>query len=76
MKSTIKAWRDTEPVRLYLYALLTPASLLAIAYGLIDGQQAALWVGLATVALGVPATERARANVTPTPRAEQQPPRS
>lgn len=63
-------WSAAEPVRLYLYAVLVPALAVAIGYGLLTGAQAALWLALAAAVLGVPATEAARARVSPaaTPR--------
>ena len=54
-----------EPVRLYLYGLIMPVSLLAVGYGWIADNMAPLWVGVATAALTVPAAEAARAKVTP-----------
>lgn len=54
-----------EPVRKYLYGLLVPLAAVLVAYGVLDGESAPLWIALATAVLGVPAVEAARASVTP-----------
>jgi hypothetical protein len=54
-----------EPVRLYLYSALVPVVAVAVAYGLLDGSQALLWLAVGAAVLGVPATEAARAAVSP-----------
>lgn len=54
-----------EPVRAYLYGLLAPAAALAVAYGLVDSNQAALWVALGGVVLVPGAAELARRKTTP-----------
>jgi len=66
-------WRDTEPVRLYLYGLLVPAAGLAVLYGLLSAEQAAGWLVVAGAALGVgvPAVELARSRVQPLARLQQ-----
>ena len=55
-----------EPVRAYLYGLLTPGAALAVAYGLVEQAKAALWIALGGVALVPGAAELARRKVTPT----------
>lgn len=55
-----------EPVRAYLYGLLTPAAALAVAYGLLGQDKAALWIALGGVVLIPGAAELARRKVTPT----------
>ena len=59
-------WKDTEPVRTWLYTLLSPAIALLVGYGLLTEQHAQLWIALFTAALGVAGTETARRKVTPT----------
>lgn len=54
-----------EPVRVYLYSILGPLVTVLAGYGLLDGQQAVLWIALAAAVLGVPAVEVARREVTP-----------
>jgi len=60
-------WRDTEPVRLYLYSLMLPGAALAVVYGVATTEQATSWVAAAAAVLGVgvPAVEGVRARVTP-----------
>jgi hypothetical protein len=55
-----------EPVRAYLYGLLTPAAALAVAYGVLSANKAALWVAFGGVVLVPGAAELARRKVTPT----------
>lgn len=55
-----------EPVRAYLYGLLTPGAALAVAYGLLEQNKAALWIALGGVVLVPGAAELARRKVTPT----------
>lgn len=57
-------WKTYEPVRLYLYGVLVPIVLLAVGYGLVTSSQAVLWLGVLAAALGAPATEAARGQVT------------
>ena len=40
-------------VRKYIYTLLTPVAALAMFYGLVSEQEAALWIGLIGTALSV-----------------------
>ncbi|HEY9337579.1 MAG TPA: hypothetical protein VIQ79_24275 [Kribbella sp.] len=55
-----------QPVRSYLYGVLVPGEALAVSYGLVSGNQGALWLALGAAVLVVPAAEAARARVTPT----------
>jgi hypothetical protein len=55
-----------EPVRAYLYGLLTPAAGLAVAYGVLSENKAALWIAFGGVVLVPGAAEIARRRVTPT----------
>jgi len=57
------SWKDTEPVRLYLYGVLGPLVALLVALGVIQADQALLWLAVGAALLGVPAVERARALV-------------
>ena len=49
---TLVSWLTPE-VRRYLYGVLTALVPILIAYGVIDAQQAALWVALALAILGL-----------------------
>jgi hypothetical protein len=60
-----------EPVRLWLYGLIVPASLIGVGYGWVTDNMAPLWVGVATALLTVPAAEGARSQVTPVARLDQ-----
>lgn len=55
-----------NPVRLYLYGVLVAGEAVAVTYGLVSANGGALWLGLGAAVLVVPATEAARAQVTPT----------
>lgn len=55
-----------EPVRAYLYGMLGPAAGLAVTYGAVSGNEAALWVALAAAVLVPGGVELARRKVTPT----------
>lgn len=54
-----------EPVRAYLYGLLAPAAGLAVAYGVVSTDKAALWVALGGVVLVPGAAELARRKTVP-----------
>lgn len=43
----------SEPTRAYLYRVLLGAQPLVTAYGIVDDQKAALWVGLGAAVLGI-----------------------
>lgn len=60
------SWKDTEPVRVYLYPVLTAAVAVLVGYGVVDEEQASLWIALGTAVLGVGGTEVARSQVSPT----------
>lgn len=57
-------WKDTEPVRLYLYGILGPLVALLVVLGVVQADQAVLWLAVGAAVLGVPAVERARSLVT------------
>lgn len=61
----LDTWRAAEPVRLYLYGVGLAVLLLLVGYGLIGGDQAALWSGLLVALVLAPAVEKARSTVTP-----------
>lgn len=61
----LKRWKESEPVRLYLYGLLVPVLALLIAYGLIAAEDAPLWAALVTSALVPTGAELARRRTTP-----------
>lgn len=65
MRALLRSVRR-EPVRAYLYGLLAPGAAVAVGYGLLSSNQAALWLALGGVVLVPGATELARAKVTPT----------
>lgn len=54
-----------RPTRLYLYGLLGPGFALAVAYGALDANQAALWISLGGAALVVTGAELAQTKTTP-----------
>lgn len=58
-------WKDTEPVRLYIYGTIAPVVGVLVAYGIVDSAKAALWIALGTAILGVGGTEIARSKVSP-----------
>lgn len=64
-------WNKFQPVRSYLYTLLVPVIALLVWRGVVSGDEATLWVGIATAVLGVPAVEVVRAKVTPTTKLPQ-----
>lgn len=59
-----KAWKDSEPVRLYLYSVLVPVLALLAAKGVITNEDVAYYGVLAAAVLGVaPAVEKVRSLV-------------
>lgn len=54
-----------EPVRVYLYGVLLAGLALLVGYGVLTGEQFALWAALGAALLAVPAVEGARARVRP-----------
>ena len=65
-------WKDTEPVRTWLYGLLAPVIALLVGYGILTDQHAELWIAVVTAALGITGTESARKQVTPLARATRE----
>lgn len=59
-----------RPVRVYLYGLTAPGLGLAVAYGLIAADKAALWISFAGAALVVTGGELAQRKTTPYPPAD------
>lgn len=55
--------RLTEPVRLYLYGICGAALAVAVGYGLLAAEEAALWASLVVAVLAVPTTELVRSKV-------------
>lgn len=56
--------QQAEPVRLYLYAVLAAVLAVLVSYGVLTGEQAALWGAVGGAVLAVPVTEGLRAQVT------------
>jgi hypothetical protein len=54
-----------RPVRVYLYGLCAPGFALAVAYGALSADKAALWIALAGGVLVVGAGEYAQTKTTP-----------
>lgn len=54
-----------RPVRLYLYGLLGPGFLLAVAYGVTTADKAALWITLGGALLVVGGAELGQRKTTP-----------
>lgn len=63
-----KTWKDTEPVRLYLYTVLIAGIGLLVSRGVVAADEALLWAALGAAVLGVPAVELARSKVSPVTR--------
>jgi len=63
-----KRWKDTEPVRLYLYTVLIAGIALLVSRGVVAADEALLWAALGAAVLGVPAVELARSKVSPVAR--------
>lgn len=61
----LSAWIGREPVRARLYLVVVAIVALLVAYGLVAGAIAPLWLALAAAALGVPGVESARSRVSP-----------
>ena len=59
-----------RPVRVYLYGLLLPGFGLAVAYGLVAADKAALWISFGGAALVVTGGELAQRKTTPYPPAD------
>lgn len=60
-----------EPVRVYVYTVLVAVVAILVVYGILDSEQAPLWLALAAAVVSVPAVEGARAKVTPTAKHRQ-----
>lgn len=56
----VARWRQTQPVRLWLYGATAPALAVLVAYGLLTDQRVALWLALAQAVLIPAGTELAR----------------
>lgn len=59
----IRKWKESEPIRLYVYGLVGPGIAIAIAYGVVSHERAAGLVALLTAVL-VPGVELARSKAT------------
>lgn len=68
MTAALARLRGREPVRLYLYPVLVVVVGVLAALGYLDGSLANIALAGVALALGVPATELARAQVTPSTR--------
>jgi hypothetical protein len=63
-QSFLDRWRDTEPLRLWLYGIVVPALAAAVVYGWLTTEQMGAWLAVAAAALlGVGAMERVRRTV-------------
>jgi len=54
-----------EPVRVYLYGLTVAIVGALVTFGVVDGDQAAVVLGVCSAALAIPAVETARSKVRP-----------
>lgn len=54
-----------EPVRAYLYTVITAVVALISGHGIVSEDHASLWFAAATAVLGLGGTEAARRRVTP-----------
>lgn len=61
----LERWRNTEPVRLYLYGILVPGVAVLVGYGWLTTERAGLWlaVGAAVLLFTGAGTELARHTV-------------
>jgi hypothetical protein len=55
--------QESEPVRLYLYGVAAAVLAALVALGVVTGEQAAVWGGVAAAVLAVPVTEGVRSQV-------------
>lgn len=55
----------SEPLRTYLYPILTALVGVLVGYGVLSEDQAPLWIALGAAVLGTAGTELARSKVTP-----------
>lgn len=77
MLTKLAQWTAEEPVRAYLGTLVGAIIALLVGYGILTGEQAGLWLGLATAGLGFPAVRKARSRVRPVWRSRPvEPPRA
>lgn len=58
-----KVWKDSEPVRLYLYSVLVPALVVLAAKGVISSDDVVLYSTALAAILGIPAVEKVRSLV-------------
>ena len=59
-----KVWKESEPVRLYLYSVLVPVLAFLAAKGVITGEDVLYYTAIGAAALGVaPAIEKVRSMV-------------
>lgn len=56
----LSRWRQTEPLRLWLYGVTVPLLAALVGYGLLTGHQAGLWLAVLTAALLGGGVETAR----------------
>jgi hypothetical protein len=54
---------ESEPVRLYLYAVAAAVLSALVAYGIVTTSEAAIWGGVAAAVLSIPVTEGVRSQV-------------
>lgn len=50
-QGALARWRQTEPLRLWLYGIAVPIVALLVGYGLLTGHLAGLWLAVVTAAL-------------------------
>lgn len=63
--STLVAWASSEPVRLRIYAAMTPVLALLVARGILSDSDVPYAAAAILAILGISGTESARARVTP-----------
>lgn len=56
----LERWRQTEPLRLWLYGIAVPLLLALVGYGLLTGAHSALWLAVLQAILLGAGTEGAR----------------
>lgn len=72
----IKALIANYPVRVYFYSVIAALLAAAVVVGLVDSSAVTVWLGVAAVVLGVPATEVVHSSVSPVSSVGLDPPKA
>lgn len=60
-----KSLIEREPVRVYLYTIVVAVMAALVVFGVVDGSQSTVILGVVAAAVAVPAVETARSKVRP-----------